>query len=481
MKLFVLFGSTTIVLSAGVQSPAFSAPPNSIFRPILSHLQDSIPEGWVMRLPSSVQFINSGDGGRPLYANFYEHIAKFDKDKQAIVVALDSQVNCKARVCEFSHISSVRNFSGFKKLFDTPVFSLSQLQKVRLIRQRSWETFTESEKQLIQQAERALLERDPIVLTPKIRGIFVVLNGMGASTPPSMSISWEQDGQIYTIAHRTRIMDNGQAFPKDKEKLIATAKSMANGDLLYDRATEAKRAAQQQKSFQDSPDGVYFYGKSPNPEAQATDYLIFRKTGTLAVGSYYTTNTDNGECFLGIVQKNSILFKIGTHTVPMKPRPQVSYSSSDVTVYLDFFHPISTKKVPQYSKDSPQFCSGLMVKAPKDLTGNISVNQSVTSSPKEKVTTVNVPLAPISPRGSIASARPPSSQEIARVTQQSRSLQSIEKLNQFQLKDRQTLRKQANNYLAPFVGGWIASDNQRIFIYPSKRRERQACVIRPLA
>jgi hypothetical protein len=87
------------------------------------------------------------------------------------------------------------------------------------------------------------------------------------------------------------------------------------------------------------------------------------------------------------------------------------------------------------------------------------------------------PYSRLISNSTIASARPPSTQEISQLIQQSQISKSIAKLSQSQLNDRQKLRSQTNKYLAPFAGAWLTADNQRLFVYPSSRRERQACII----
>jgi hypothetical protein len=231
------------------------------------------------------------------------------------------------------------------------------------------------------------------------------------------------------------------------------------------------------KQLQDLPDGTHFYGKSPDPDTSGTEYIIFRKTGKLAVGTAYKTNTDGGGCFFGMIERNAVSLKLSAHIQPMRPEPQISYERIDRIMDVTPYYKISSDQIPEYAKNVPQFCTNLMAKAPADLIDNLPANQGRTNTTKQPDPIVKSPLSPISPRGSIASAHPPSPQEIARITQQNRSLQGVTKLSQSQLNDRQKLRNQTSKYLAPFVGGWLTANNQRIFVYPSSRKDRQACII----
>jgi hypothetical protein len=231
------------------------------------------------------------------------------------------------------------------------------------------------------------------------------------------------------------------------------------------------------KQAQDLPDGVYFYGKSPDPSAFGTEYLIFRKTGKVAVGATYKTNTDGGGCLLGVIEKNSVSFKVSAYQEPGR-NTQVSYGriEKSLDINLNSYYKIPSAQITASVENVPQYCSSLMAEAPAELIENSLATQGVIDT-EQSLGSVPSPLAPISPKGSIASARPPSAQEIAQITQQSRNSQGIAKLSHSQINDRQKLRSKSSKYLAPFAGGWLTADNQYIFIYPSNRKERQACII----
>jgi hypothetical protein len=364
------------------------------------------------------------------------------------------------------------------------VFSLAKLKQVRLIRKRSWETFTESEKQLVQQAERAILARDSIALTPQIKGVFLAENGMGASTPAALSITWQQDGQVYSVGHRTRLMDNGQAFPEDKEKLIATAKSMANGELIYDRATSAKKrkATQSQQTLQQLPDGTYLYAEDPQGFHRGTNAFKFRKKGNLISGEYFTSMEPN-DCFVARVSGQSIEGGMWLDLTPTGRETPHLPSFSNRTIDFRNYYKVTSRDLESVSSDSFRAylsservtCEGHF----KDLErGFLEASAPAAANlPQNSKDKALKPSPRVTSNSTIASARPPGAQEVSQLIQQSRNLKSIAKLSQSQLSDRQTLRKQSNKYLAPFAGGWLTADNQRLFVYPSTRRERQACII----
>jgi hypothetical protein len=74
----------------------------------------------------------------------------------------------------------------------------------------------------------AVLERTPITLKQGIQGLFIVPSG-GASTPPSLSVIWKQDGLDYRATLKggfDRIRN--VVSQRDKSAMINLAISMAN-------------------------------------------------------------------------------------------------------------------------------------------------------------------------------------------------------------------------------------------------------------
>ena len=74
----------------------------------------------------------------------------------------------------------------------------------------------------------AVLERTPITLKQGIEGIFIVQNGGGASTPPSLHVLWKQDGLNYRATIKGGFdYDRSVAIQSQKSALIDLAISMA--------------------------------------------------------------------------------------------------------------------------------------------------------------------------------------------------------------------------------------------------------------
>jgi hypothetical protein len=77
-------------------------------------------------------------------------------------------------------------------------------------------------------SEMAVLERTPITLKPGIQGVFIVQNGGGASTPPSLHVLWKQDGLNYRATIKGGFdYDRRVVIQSQKSALINLAISMA--------------------------------------------------------------------------------------------------------------------------------------------------------------------------------------------------------------------------------------------------------------
>lgn len=194
-----------------------SAEPAPMFRPIIREIQNQLPRGWVMRLPSSVNISDN-----PLYAKVVT------TSSAHFAIFLNSQPNCKARVCQFGIITVAQNSTYANNLRSQPIFSQQDIVRVRAIKQRDSQTWTESDKELLRRSGMAVLERTPIALKQGIEGLFIVQSGAGVSTPPGASVLWKQDGLNYRASRGVRLDRNGRVTQRDRSNLIDLAISMAN-------------------------------------------------------------------------------------------------------------------------------------------------------------------------------------------------------------------------------------------------------------
>lgn len=222
MKGRSLLGSTIVCTMLGVccltKTKTANAEPAPMFRPILRDIQTQIPRGWLMRLPSAVNLSDN-----PLYAKVVT------TSSENFAIFLNSQPDCEARFCQFGIITVAENSTYDNNLRSQPIFTLKELERVNAIRRRGYETWTESDKRDLIRSEMAVLERTPITLKPGIEGLFVVQNSGGASTPPSLSVIWKQDGLNYRVSLRGGFdRDRNIVSQRDKSALINLASSMAN-------------------------------------------------------------------------------------------------------------------------------------------------------------------------------------------------------------------------------------------------------------
>lgn len=192
-----------------------NAAPASMFTPILRDIKNQIPRGLVMRLPSNVNISNI-----KLYP---EVIADSPRE---FAVRLNSQPNCMTRSCYFGVIAVAKDSKYADNLRSKHIFSKTYMQKIRAIRQRDPQTRTESDIKLLISSEMAVLERTPITLKPGIKGVFIVQNGGGASTPPSLHVLWKQDGLNYQASVGCILDRNDNVTPNQKSALVNLAISM---------------------------------------------------------------------------------------------------------------------------------------------------------------------------------------------------------------------------------------------------------------
>ena len=194
-----------------------NAAPASIFTPIIRDIKNQIPRGWVMRLPSSVNISNT---------KLYPQVITTIPGEFALF--LNEQPNCISRACYFGVIAVAKDSEYADNLRSKPIFSKTNMQRIRAIRQRDYQTRTESETKLLMSSEMAVLERTPITLKPGIQGVFIVQNGGGASTPPSLHVFWKQDGLNYRATIKGGFdYERSVVIQSQKSALINLAVSMA--------------------------------------------------------------------------------------------------------------------------------------------------------------------------------------------------------------------------------------------------------------
>ena len=225
-----LCGISLVVGLAIVGHERAIAQPDAIFRPIVSQIESAAPAGWKVRLPAAIKLTGYNGKVTKLHSN-YESFSN-----STFRVALNSQPNCQSRVCTVGSLFSQRGSGVFDYLLYQPVFSKADLSKIRIIRQKSYETRTSADRALLQKSEGAVLERSTVDLGSGIKGTFIVRNAMGASTPAGLIVTWKQDRQIYTVTWSTGLED-GQTTPTKRQEIVGVARSMVSENPIAGKAS----------------------------------------------------------------------------------------------------------------------------------------------------------------------------------------------------------------------------------------------------
>jgi hypothetical protein len=193
-----------------------TAEPADMFKPILREIQNQLPHGWVMRLPSVVNISDN---------QLYPEVKFMGKE---LFVRLNSLPNCWFHSCQYGAITVAKGSVYSNNLRSDPIFSQRDLERVREIRQRDYTVWTESDKRELIRADGAILDRQPIRLKHGIQGLFVVTNVAGASTPSSLHVIWVQDGLNFRVSIRVGLDRDGNVIQLQKSELINLATSMAS-------------------------------------------------------------------------------------------------------------------------------------------------------------------------------------------------------------------------------------------------------------
>lgn len=223
-------GFGLVVGLAIVGQTAAIAQPDVIFRPIVSQIESAAPVGWKVRLPAAIKL--TGYDGKVI--KLYGNSEGFNNS--TFRVALNSQPNCQARVCTVGSLLSQRGSGVFDYLLSQSILSKADLAKIRVIRQKSYETRTSADRALLQKSEGAVLERSSVDLGSGIKGTFIIRNAMGASTPAGLIVTWKQDRQIYTVTWSTALED-GQTTLTKRQEIVGVAKSMVSESPIVGKAS----------------------------------------------------------------------------------------------------------------------------------------------------------------------------------------------------------------------------------------------------
>lgn len=158
------------------------AEPDAIFQPILGEIEERLPEGMVMRLPSEIEIIGA-NGAIPLYGEIISN------NSSKFSIGLISQPNCPAHFCQIGSLS---------------VFN------------------PDATNRALEFIQSRISSGAPITLREGVRGTYMYIDLHAVSSPPYNTIIWEQDGLMYLVSLPSLERE------RDKENIIEIAKSMAN-------------------------------------------------------------------------------------------------------------------------------------------------------------------------------------------------------------------------------------------------------------
>ena len=169
------------------------AVPDPVFNPILGNIQNSLPRGMVMRLPSKLRLY--GYQNRRIYV--YPKIQRSDTDELAI--ALHSEPDCQANYC-------LLGFLTVEKVID-PYFKALITEEIG-----SWKPYKTNRN-------CGVIKRKNVSLVNSIQGILVEHDRCGnGSLNRSSSFIWKQDGYFFTVRIGTHKLNS----------IVDIARSMAS-------------------------------------------------------------------------------------------------------------------------------------------------------------------------------------------------------------------------------------------------------------
>jgi len=159
-----------------------------IFQSMTQDIKNQLPRGMVMRLPASLEWMGS-NGKIPIYPEI------LPQRSDGLVIVLNTQSNCQARLCQLGAISTFRNY-------------LVQSQNI-----------------INRSGDPQYRETTPISLPQGIQGIYLKSWTGGASSVPGAAVLWEQDSQGFMISLPFSPVWTEE---QNKQRIIDLAISMVN-------------------------------------------------------------------------------------------------------------------------------------------------------------------------------------------------------------------------------------------------------------
>ena len=446
--------------------------PDLIFRSIASDLKDQLPQGWKLRLPSSIQVKD--------YQN--QPISLFSRSdgfsSGSLRVSLDTQSGCTSRACQMGSIFVERGSSFLGNLKSNPIFSKSDLERVRSIRSRNYETWTDADRQLMLRAEGAVLERETVDLGSQVKGTFVYRNAMGVSTGSSIIVTWNQDGQIYTISLRGGL--------NNKKEIIDAAKSMVKEspigetEVADDRSNIVASNMVQATVFKPISGKIVSLQKAKDfhlPKLVPIEYNnLYPVIENVQEGSFRVVLGNQPDCHSNSCQLANFDMMLDSYenqewfSKKIEDNDKFKLGSG-----IDGFYSVNKNGSRSGAKNIVWKKNGHVFYLSMRLGTSREDVIATAKSMYEASQTSSQSLTPIAPSGSYAY---PSPEEFAQFKKGLKpSPLSLSATERKARQDFQAEWQKKNRAIAPYVGAWKTADNQDVYVFPSKVAGR-VCVLR---
>lgn len=286
------------------------------------------------------------------------------------------------------------------------------------------------------------------------------------------TVQWKSLGVLYTVSSKLHKPDAA----------IEIAYSAISGGDRRKKVTLGKSLSKQQGTIEGLPDGSHYYKYMSRNEIMA---FLFQKKGKM-ISAWSGSLTELDSCTLGQVEGNSIVKGV---VYTQGYGESSTFKLIKTPADLSYMTPMTL----QDAKDSdPVFAGYIKSRLRRNPLGGCEAKQrslmdrfvaaygdfrAVQTPQVETGTTFQprssqVPIVPPQP----VTSRPLNAQEIALLDRTIRG-SKVPSLSRSQSIDRQTLQSKSSKFMKPFAGGWLSADNQKYYIYPSTRKERQACIL----
>jgi hypothetical protein len=235
--------------------------PAPIFRPVLSELQQKLPDDLSMKLPTFFP-------PAPLPANFPKLYPRISSDQYGTGVAFYTDPKGEANVWYMGSVG-VQRIKGDLQL-----------------------------------SEHDCVQQQYVTLARNIRALYSSNRRCGWSTS-GQSLTWDENGLRYGFYWKPN------ASISDLKKM---ANTMIESEPIYSYRGSRQRNLKTKnlQSLQHLPDGKYLFGDRRCGTTIPADIYctVFYKSGDIALGGNYYHGSEITDCFLAKINRNTLLFQV---------------------------------------------------------------------------------------------------------------------------------------------------------------------------